>query len=92
MLYSYVEIFPNKVRAYGQALGTGTHWVFAAMITLLTPIFIDREQGIFGENPWPVFAFFSVMMVLQLLFVKKLMPETKGKTLEELAKELTPKM
>jgi sugar porter (SP) family MFS transporter len=86
------EIFPNKVRAYGQALGTGTHWVFAAMITLLTPIFIDREQGIFGENPWPVFAFFSVMMVLQLLFVKKLMPETKGKTLEELAKELTPKM
>lgn len=84
------EIFPNKVRAYGQALGTGTHWVFAALITLLTPVFIDQEDGIFGENPWPVFAFFSLMMVLQLLFVKKLMPETKGKTLEELSKELTP--
>lgn len=83
------EIFPNQVRAYGQALGTGTHWVFAALITLLTPLFIDRKEGIFGDNPWPVFAFFSFMMVLQLLFVWKLMPETKGKTLEELAKELT---
>ncbi len=83
------EIFPNQVRASGQSLGTGTHWVFAALITLLTPIFIDRQDGIFGENPWPVFAFFAFMMVLQLLFVGKLMPETKGKTLEELGKELT---
>lgn len=84
------EIFPNQVRAYGQALGTGTHWVFAALITLLTPLFIDKNEGIFGDNPWPVFAFFSFMMVLQLLFVWKLMPETKGKSLEELAKELSP--
>lgn len=84
------EIFPNKVRAAGQALGTGTHWVFAALITLLTPVFIDSKEGIFGDNPWPVFAFFAVMMVLQLLFVLKLMPETKGKTLEELSKELSP--
>ncbi len=83
------EIFPNQVRAAGQSLGTGTHWVFAALITLLTPLFIDRQDGIFGENPWPVFAFFAFMMVLQLLFVWKLMPETKGKTLEELGKELT---
>ena len=84
------EIFPNQVRAYGQSLGTGTHWVFAALITLLTPIFIDKNEGIFGDNPWPVFAFFSFMMVLQLLFVWKLMPETKGKSLEELSKELSP--
>lgn len=82
------EVFPNQVRAYGQSLGTGTHWVFAALITLLTPVFIDRNEGIFGDNPWPVFAFFSFMMMLQLVFVWKLMPETKGKTLEELAKEL----
>ena len=85
------EIFPNEVRAKGQSLGTGTHWVFAALITLFTPIFIDKEEGIFGENPWPVFGFFALMMVLQLLFVKALMPETKGKTLEELAKELMKK-
>ncbi|MCB0490109.1 MAG: sugar porter family MFS transporter [Cyclobacteriaceae bacterium] len=83
------EVFPNQVRAYGQSLGTGTHWVFAALITLLTPLFIDRKEGIFGDNPWPVFAFFAFMMVLQLLFVWKMMPETKGKSLEELAKELT---
>ncbi len=83
------EIFPNQVRAQGQSLGTSTHWVFAALITLLTPIFIDREEGIFGSNPWPVFAFFAFMMALQLLFVWRLMPETKGKTLEELSRKLT---
>ncbi|MGB3183538.1 MAG: sugar porter family MFS transporter [Cyclobacteriaceae bacterium] len=82
------EIFPNKVRALGQSWGCGTHWVFAALITLLTPVFIDRKEGIFGDNPWPVFAFFAFMMVLQLLFVHFMMPETKGKTLEELSKEI----
>ncbi len=78
------EIFPNRVRAAGQSFGAGTHWVFAALITLLTPIFIDEKEGIFGENPWPVFAFFAFMMFLQLLFTRFLMPETKGKSLEEL--------
>lgn len=78
------EIFPNQVRAMGQAFGSGTHWVFAAIITLITPIFIDKDHGIFGDNPWPVFAFFAFMMVLQLLFTWKVMPETKGKSLEEL--------
>lgn len=83
------EIFPNKVRAYGQSWGTGTHWVFAALITLLTPTFLDSEIGIFKDNPWPIFIFFSVMMVLQLLFVIFLMPETKGVSLEELAKKMS---
>jgi len=82
------EIFPNQVRAFGQSFGSGVHWVFAALITLLTPVFIDKEQGIFGENPWPVFAFFAFMMCLQLLFTWKVMPETKGKSLEELEREL----
>ncbi|MGB5237166.1 MAG: sugar porter family MFS transporter, partial [Flavobacteriaceae bacterium] len=49
------EIFPNKVRAFGQSWGTGTHWVFAALITLLTPIFLDADNGIFKDNPWPIF-------------------------------------
>jgi sugar porter (SP) family MFS transporter len=83
------EIFPNNVRAYGQSLGAGTHWVMAAIITLLTPVFLDADHGIFGKNPWPIFAFFAGFMILQLLFVLLWMPETKGKTLEELGIELS---
>lgn len=85
------EIFPNKVRAYGQSWGTGVHWVFAALITLLTPTFLDSEIGIFKDNPWPIFIFFSAMMVLQLLWVLFAMPETKGISLEDLAKKLSRK-
>lgn len=83
------EIFPNKVRAFGQSWGTGTHWVFAALITLITPIFLDSESGIFKDNPWPIFVFFAGMMFLQLLFVLFMMPETKGVSLEELSKKLS---
>lgn len=83
------EIFPNKVRAFGQSWGTGTHWVFAALITLVTPIFLDAEKGIFKDNPWPIFIFFSGMMVLQLIFVLFMMPETKGVSLEELSSKLS---
>ena len=85
------EVFPNKVRSYGQSWGTGTHWVFAALITLLTPTFLDAEIGIFKDNPWPIFIFFSFMMVLQLLWVFFMMPETKGISLEELGKLLSSK-
>ncbi len=85
------EIFPNKVRAFGQSWGTGTHWVFAAIITLITPIFLDEEKGIFKENPWPIFIFFAGMMVLQLLWVLFKMPETKGVSLEELSDQLSGK-
>lgn len=79
------EIFPNHVRASGQSFGTGVHWVFAALITLFTLFFMD----LLGDNPAPLFAFFAVMMVLQLVFVLRIMPETKGKTLEELEDELS---
>lgn len=85
------EIFPTKVRAYGQSWGTGVHWVFAALITLLTPTFLDAEIGIFKENPWPIFIFFSGMMVLQLLWVLFAMPETKGISLEDLEKRMSRK-
>ncbi|MFH5830961.1 sugar porter family MFS transporter [Halalkalibaculum sp. DA3122] len=78
------EIFPNSVRDYGMSLGAGTHWVFAALITLLTPTVLSTFSG------GTIFAFFAFMMVLQLLFVWKLMPETKNKSLEELEKELLP--
>ena len=82
------EIFPNKVRALGQAFGAGTHWVFAAIITLVSPIFIDDKNGILKENPWPIFAFFAGMMVLQLVWVLTKVPETKGVSLEDLEKRL----
>jgi len=79
------EIFPNSVRAAGQAWGTGTHWVFAALITMLGEVVIEAFQG------WTVFAFFAAFMVLQLLFTHFMMPETKGVSLEELQDQLTSK-
>ena len=82
------EIFPNKVRALGQSFGASTHWIFAAIITLITPVFLDKEKGIYGKNPWPIFAFFAFMMVLQLIWVLTKVPETKGASLEELEKKL----
>jgi sugar porter (SP) family MFS transporter len=84
------EIFPNSVRSYGQGFGSSVHWVFAATITLLTPIFLDDQEGIFKDNPWPIFAFFGFMMVLQLVWVLWKVPETKGISLEDLQKELSP--
>jgi SP family arabinose:H+ symporter-like MFS transporter len=72
------EIFPNAVRASGMSLGSLTHWVFAALIASIFPVFATRYGG------GPIFAFFSLMMVLQLLYVWRMMPETKGVSLEEL--------
>jgi len=81
------EIFPNKIRAAGQSFGASVHWVFAAIITLITPVFLDEKDGIF-KNPWPIFAFFACMMVLQLIWVLTKVPETKGVSLENLEKKL----
>lgn len=72
------EIFPNSVRAYGQSWGCGTHWIFAAIITLVGSVLINSFA------PWMVFLFFGFFMILQLLYTHFLMPETKGKSLEEL--------
>lgn len=82
------EIFPTKVRAAGQAFGASVHWVFAAVITLITPVFLDADNGIFKDNPWPIFAFFAFMMVLQLIWVFIKVPETKGTSLEDIEKKL----
>ena len=76
------EIFPNVVRSYGNSLGSSTHWVFAAIITTNFVYF----ESAFGGGP--IFAFFAFMMVLQLLFVWKVMPESKGITLEEMEVKL----
>ena len=85
------EIFPNSVRASGQSWGTSIHWIFAASITLITPIFLDKDEGIFKENPYPIFIFFAAMMVFQLIWVLFKMPETKGVSLEALEDQLIKK-
>lgn len=77
------EIFPNRLRASGQAFGSSTHWVLAAIIPSSIP-FLFTTIG-----PGYVFAFFAFMMLLQLIFVIFMMPETKGKSLEELSEELS---
>jgi sugar porter (SP) family MFS transporter len=74
------EIFPNKVRAKGQALGSFTHWIMNALIGLIFPIMLSMLGG------GTVFMFFAVMMIPFFFFVWKMMPETKGKSLEELEK------
>ena len=79
------EIFPNEVRGYGMSLGSGTHWVFAALVAGIFPFF----AGKFGGGI--IFAFFAIMMVGQLLFVWKMMPETKGVSLEDLEEQLIKK-
>ena len=76
------EIFPDHLRASGQSFGSSTHWILAAIIPSSIPfLFSTIGAGV-------VFGFFAFMMVLQLLFVIFLMPETKGVTLEELEKKL----
>ncbi|TYA84294.1 sugar porter family MFS transporter [Seonamhaeicola marinus] len=80
------EIFPNKLRASGQAFGSSVHWILAAIIPSLVPVLITNVGA------GTVFAFFAFMMVLQLLFVIVLMPETKGVELETLAKKLLNKI
>jgi sugar porter (SP) family MFS transporter len=82
------EIFPNNIRAMGQSFGASVHWVFAALITLITPVFLDADNGIFKDNPWPIFLFFAFMMSLQLIWVITRVPETKGRSLEDLEKQL----
>ena len=75
------EIFPNQLRNHGQSLGSFTHWFWNFVVSGTFPLLINKFGG-------SVFGFFAVMMVLQLLFVWRMMPETKGKSLEALEKEL----
>ena len=77
------EIFPDNLRAQGQSFGSSVHWVLAALITLFMPVALSAFP-----NPGYVFMLFSGMMVLQLVFVLYLMPETKGVSLERLSKTL----
>jgi sugar porter (SP) family MFS transporter len=76
------EIFPNRHRAEGQTLGSFTHWTFAALLTTFFPKMVTAFP------PGYVFSFFTGMMVLQLIWVKTMVPETKGVPLEQIQKQL----
>jgi sugar porter (SP) family MFS transporter len=77
------EIFPTHLRASGQAFGSSVHWILAAVIPSLIPYLFSTVGAA------AVFAFFAVMMLGQLLWVKMKMPETKGKSLEEVSRNLS---
>ena len=77
------EIFPNHLRSSGQAFGSSVHWVLAWLIPISIP-FLFTWIG-----PGIVFGFFAFMMVLQLLFVHFIMPETKELSLEDLSSKLS---
>ena len=83
VIWVYIsEIFPNRHRAEGQALGSGTHWIFAALLTTFFP------KMVAGFAPGYVFLFFCGMMVLQLIWVKTMVIETKGVPLEQIQQRL----
>jgi MFS family permease len=76
------EIFPNRHRAEGQSLGSFTHWVFAALLTTVAPkVFAAFPPGY-------IFSFFAGVMILQLLWVQTMVPETKGVPLEQIQQQL----
>ena len=76
------EIFPNRHRAEGQTLGSFTHWAFAALLTTFFPKMVSALP------PGYIFLFFTGMMILQLLWVKMMVPETKGVPLEQIQRQL----
>ena len=100
MIWVFIsEIFPNKNRASGQALGSFTHWFFAASLTLIFPMAVGgltstfpapagSTTGINSVVPTIIFGFFCFMMIVQLIWVKAVVPETKGVALEDMQSTL----
>ena len=75
------EVFPTRVRAKGQSLGSFTHWIMNAIIAGTFPLMAAASGGI-------PFLFFSLMTVVQFFVVLLFYPETKGVTLEQMQKQL----
>ena len=79
VIWVYIaEVFPNRVRSKGQSIGSSSHWISAALITLYFPVVVDKF------SQWTPFAFFAVMMLVQFFVVLFVFPETKGRTLEQI--------
>ena len=82
VIWVYIsEVFPNAVRAKGQALGCFTHWFMCTLISWAFPVVAERA------GTW-AFAFFAFMMAVQLVWAVFFMPETKGGTIEDIEKRL----
>ncbi|MBS1916024.1 MAG: sugar porter family MFS transporter [Bacteroidetes bacterium] len=82
------EIFPNSVRSQGGSLGSFTHWIMAAIISWIFPAIAKVESNNVHTGVVYAFYFFAFMMLVHLFFVWIVMPETKGKSLETIQKEL----
>jgi MFS family permease len=78
------EIFPNSVRSQGGSLGSFTHWVMAAIISWTFPIIVEGSPN----GGFYSFVFYAVMMVFAFLFIWRVIPETKGRSLEQIQKDL----
>ncbi|HUQ97309.1 MAG TPA: sugar porter family MFS transporter [Chitinophagaceae bacterium] len=78
------EIFPNSVRSQGGSLGSFTHWIMAALISWTFPVIVEGSPN----GGFYSFVFYAFMMVLAFLFIWRVMPETKGRSLEQIQKEL----
>jgi sugar porter (SP) family MFS transporter len=78
------EIFPNSVRSQGGSLGSSTHWIMAAIISWTFPVIVEGSK----DGGYYSFIFYSIMMFIQLIFVWRVLPETKGRTLEDIQKDL----
>lgn len=78
------EIFPNSVRSQGGSLGSFTHWIMAAIISWTFPIIVESSPN----GGFYSFVFYAAMMLVALLFIWRVMPETKGRSLEQIQKEL----
>jgi len=82
VIWVYIsEIFPNRVRAKGQALGSSTHWVICGMLIFIFPMLAKASGGV-------PFVFFAAMMLVQFVVVYAKFPETKGISLEDMQKKL----
>lgn len=82
VIWVYIgEVFPNRVRAKGQSLGSSTHWIMNFLISLTFPVIAEKS----GSAP---FVFFSAMMIVQFFVVLFMYPETKGYSLEDLQRKL----
>jgi sugar porter (SP) family MFS transporter len=78
------EIFPNSVRSQGGSLGSFTHWIMAAIISWTFPVIVEGSPN----GGFYSFVFYTIMMIIAFIFIWKVMPETKGRSLEQIQKDL----